>query len=383
MTRERQEMSSGDVPSITDAGTRDADEALRDPQTLLWGLDSLYVSFFLETSTCAIDWDDLAYRKEQLRNRKSEFSEVRLGTEAFALHAAGKKPYTYVLSNRAFEVRLAELMQPSCHVQFLSEALWTIGLDALLTRVVAWSDSLKLTWLRPELVARADWAFDYHLPQIDFDTESFVSRSTKDATHREHGKAQTFRFGQGDIVVRVYDKSAEIEQQSGKVWFHELWGRKDEVWRVEFQVRGERLKRAGIRTFEDLRDCQNDLLRELAQHHTTLRQRSQDSNRSRWPLHPLWQQLQADIAALPQTGLVEAIDPANTLRWREHKQCQSVYGILKGLAALDALIHRRKEPLSLQKILERLPDHLVMEHSEQLWKADVTQRTTAHRLGKW
>lgn len=350
---------------------------------LLRGIDSLYVSFYLDTATCSIDWEDLAYRKERVRTEGNDFAELSLGSESFALLPYGKKPYRYVLTNRAFEVRLGERMQPACHVQFFSEALWSDGPDALETRLRDWCASLGLTHIQREVISRADWAFDYHLPIIDFDASSFVSRATKDATHREHGKPQTFRMGQGEVVVRVYDKSTEIEQQSGKAWFFDLWGRKDQVWRIEFQVRGERLKQAGIRTFADMRDLQHDLLRELAENHTTLRAKTSDSNRSRWPLHPLWQQLSADIARMPQLGMVRAIDPESSLAWRQAKQLKALYGSLKGLSAVRSLITGKDQPIALEEMLRVLPRLLVRDHTDTLWRADIEHRMTAYRYGKW
>lgn len=126
---------------------------------------------------------------------------------------------------------MAERMQPGCHVQLFSKALWTVGLETLESRLNTWFQSVGLVRTAPEIVGRADWAFDYHLPFVDFDADAFVSRAAKDATYREHGKVQTFTMGKGDVVIRVYDKTAEIEQQSGKAWFFDLWGRKDLVWR--------------------------------------------------------------------------------------------------------------------------------------------------------
>ena len=353
------------------------------PLLLARGIDSLYVSHNLDTATSRLDWDELAYRKERARNDRAQLTELELGSETFALMPYGKKPYTYVLANRAFELRLAERMQPSCHVQLYSEALWSEGLDALETRFDTLCQSLELTRIRPEVVARADWAFDYHVPAVDFDADAFVSRATKDATHREHGKGQTFRFGQGDTVVRLYDKVAEIEQQSEKAWFFQLWGRDDQVWRIEFQVRGERLRSAGIRTLDDLRALQHDLLRELATNHTTLRTPGSDINRSRWPLHPLWQQLQADIASMPQHGLVRSIDPEQALRWRLERQLRSLYGSLKGLAAINGLLKNEAHPIGLEQLLEALPRLLDTHHGPSHWDAEVQKRLTAHRLGQW
>lgn len=192
--------------------------------------------------------------------------------------------------------------------------------------IVSWLQGTGSTQTKSETISRADFAFDFHVPEIDFDEDWFVSRATKDAKWRENNADQSFQFGKGDIVVRVYDKAAEIEQQSGKSWFFDLWGRKTNVWRIEFQVRGPRLKEGGIRTLGDLDAFGADLLRELARNHTTLRKPNGDKNRSRWPLHPLWEALVQAIDSLPQTGLVATIDPANELAYCRERQLKSLYG---------------------------------------------------------
>ena len=89
------------------------------PALLMSGLDSLYVSFFLDVTRGALDWDELALAKERVQQSHDQsFSEIRLGNETFALMPYGKKPYRYVLSNRLFEVRLAERMSPSATCNF-------------------------------------------------------------------------------------------------------------------------------------------------------------------------------------------------------------------------------------------------------------------------
>lgn len=83
-------------------------------------------------------------------------------------------------------------------------------------------------------MTRVDFTFDYYLPEIDFTEDHFVSRSTKDRKYRENKVTQTYQFGQSDVMLRVYDKIAEIRQKSEKVWFYELWGMKEDVWRIEW-----------------------------------------------------------------------------------------------------------------------------------------------------
>lgn len=353
------------------------------PKLLLRGVDSLYVSFFLDTVGSALDWEELSYQKELGRqSRGVRFRELTLGTETFALKPYGRKPYAFVLVNRAFEVRLAENLRPSCHAQFFSEALWSAGVDGLISRFQDWCASMNFKGLRPEVIARADWAFDYHLKSIDFTQDDFVSRAIKDGTWRENRSFQSAQIGKGEVVVRVYDKVAEIAQQSEKSWFFEHWGQNEEVWRIEFQVRGERLRGAGIRTLRDLQAFQNDLLRELATNHTSLRQPSLDGNRSRWPLHPLWQALCADIEALPQTGLVREIDEAKPTAWLLYQLGKSFYGHLKRVAALTYLQSDGKQIPDLDWVLEELPELLAPHHNSHDWERDVSQRITANRLGQ-
>ncbi|MEQ8442529.1 MAG: hypothetical protein RIM33_17165 [Alphaproteobacteria bacterium] len=368
------------IASIHEAGNQDRNEA---PKLLIRGLDSLYVSFYLDTMACDIDWDEIEFLKERIgRERKERLAEVTLGTETFALRPYGKSPYRYVLSNRAFEVRLSERLSPSCHVQFSSEGLWTEGAEGLMQRFLSWAESVGFRQLRPEVISRADWAFDYTLPKLDFDEKNFVTRATKDASWREHRQFQSFQFGVGHTVVRVYDKVAEIAQASEKTWFYQLWNQTDGVWRVEFQIRNARLREAGIRTFEDLKDFQADLLREVATNHTTLRTRTADANRSRWPLHPLWEALQTDIASLPQTGLVAVIDDDSALSWRKHKALKSMLGHCKYIAAIHAVQHGADDGLSFEAFMPLLSKMLSRHTDEQIWRNDVERKMLEIRLGQ-
>lgn len=344
---------------------------------LLHGLDSLYVSFFVGLSGGVLDFGAIAEAKAAAAASRNRMTELRLGDERFAVMPHGKKPYSYVLhaEGGAFEMRLAERLQPACHIQFASEALWRSGAAALVERVETWLRGLRAATLRSEQIARVDFAFDYHLPGgADFTADQLLSRASKDATHRDSGRIQTIRAGTGDVVLRLYDKVAEIEQQSGKAFFFDLWGEREDVWRVEAQVRGERLATAGIRSFADLVELGPDLMRELVENHTTLRIRTADTNRARWPLHPLWAALQADVSRLPQLGLVRDFggwEPGHDYRlWQ---QLQSLMGSLKGIACTLAEKHAPAPPPDLPELLRNLPDMLAADghHHPALWIEDV------------
>lgn len=352
---------------------------------MLYGLDSLYVSYFFNTKASLIDWDDLAYQKELAKSEgRGEGREVRLGCERFLLMPFGSKPYTYVLKNREFTVKLAENMNPSCYVQYSAEGLWLNGPDKQLNKFETWTLSVNASPKRPATVARADWAFDFALPHVDFDQDSFVSRANKDSLYRADGKPQTFTFGAGDKVVRIYDKSAEVEESSGKTWFFQLWGRQKDVWRIEFQVRGEGLKEAGIKSLSDLFVRNTGLLRDLATKHTTLRSKTRDPNRSRWPLHPLWQNLVKSIENLPHQVRAESVDLRATVLARLYDHERSLYGNLKGLGALLSILEKTDKPLTLEETVARLRmDLMLREHQPCEWEADIDRRRMLHQLGEW
>lgn len=183
-------------------------------------------------------------------------------------------------------------------------------------------------------------------------------------------------------LVRIYNKVAEIKQKSDKFWFFELWGQDQDVWRVEFQVRRQRLKESGIRTFNDLRNLQADLLRELATSNTTLGRPSDDGNRSRWPLHPLWASLIESISQRPQTGLVRTYDEQAGIAWQLDKNGKCVLGHLKQMAALlHASSHRTQVP-TLQETIKAMLSIVTRHHSDDLWRSDVERRVKANELGQ-
>lgn len=352
---------------------------------LLSGIDTVECAYYLRgVDVCAVDFARLTALREELRLAKvREPAVVELGDASFLLHPYGSASgYPLVMSNADFHVQFGERNNPSFFVKFLSAALWRDSALGLHQRFLAWAESVGLHPVRWEGLSRVDWSFDYYLPEIDFDEDGFVSLSVKDAIHREDRKAQTFSFGTGEVVLRVYDKVAEIGQRSGKTWFFRLWGCSENVWRIEFQVRKGVLRRFGVRTFADLEEGQGDVLRYLASEHDSLRVPNDDANRSRWPLHPLWADLQARIAELPGLGVYREIDTEAAIEERLTRIAMSVYGYYKRVAALYRLRHGA-EDVTRKEAAEYLERFLARVHDPLSWKLGVDKRTDQMRLGQW
>jgi hypothetical protein len=289
-----------------------------------------------------------------------------------------------VLTAPDCKIECGEFNRPSFFVTFRSEALWRQSAAHLHARFLTWATSAGLSSERPESVSRVDWAFDYHLPVVDFDESHFVSVAGKDSKHREGGRIQTLTFGRGDAVLRVYDKVAEIEQQSHKTWLFRLWnGICEDVWRIEWQARKTLLRQFGIRTVESLFERQGDVLRYLATEHTTLRTPTDDSNRSRWPLHPLWLDLQRRISTFDSLGAQRTDGLGSALEERLMRSLISVYGYLKRIAAIHAMQHGRSDVIPLALLLPELRMQLQRIHDPLAWNGDVRKRIDEMRLGPW
>jgi hypothetical protein len=244
---------------------------------LLHGIDTVQCAYYLTPPASKhLDFRALAVIKEQLRMSKSrEPRAVRLGDTEFFIYPYGSSSgYPFVLSNEDFKIELGEFNNPSCFVTYRSQALWRQSASTLHDKFVAWAMSVGCELQQPESLSGWISVLTIPWPSGCFDADSFVSLSDKDSQHRENGTVQTFTLGKGDVVLRVYDKIAEIRQQSAKVWFHELWGQDEHVWRIEWQVRKALLKGFSIRTFVDLQERQGALLHFLAESHDTLRIRS-------------------------------------------------------------------------------------------------------------
>jgi len=352
---------------------------------LLSGHDTIECAYYLAPDAgCSLDYERLAVEKEELRLSKSRKPKlIRLGSEEFMLagHGTGSG-YPFLIENEAFSIQLGEFNTPSFFVTFRSIALWHQSAQGLHERFLAWAASVGLRAYQPERLSRVDFTFDYHLPLIDFDEDNFVSSFAKDNQHRKHGKVQTFRLGEGDLVLRIYNKCDEIQESSAKAWFYDLWGMEQEVWRIEWQARKEWLRLVGIRTFEDLRERQGDLLRLLVNDHTTLRIKTDDSNRSRWPPHPLWLDLQGRVAQMDGLGVVRELDREKLLDERMMRISISMYGYMKRIAAIYSL-QGNTTAISLKQARAHLAVQLEHLHDPLTWQTDVERRINEMRLGEW
>jgi hypothetical protein len=352
---------------------------------LLHGIDTIEVSYYLDAVQGyeGLDFTSLLAKRDALKASKGRFyASVQLGCENFLLSNHGTNTgHSLFMENEFFEVALGEFIRPNFYVKFRCGRLWHEGIDALHARFLAWADSIGMYPSRRELVSRVDLAFDYQIPHVDFDLENFVSSADADKLYRRYGKNQTFDFGAGDVKLRVYNKSDEIRDKSGKVWFYKLWDNVTEnVWRIEWQLRKEGLRPIGIKTLNDLKERQGDLLLNLATSHTSLRIKGETNDRKAWALHPLWSDYLDRVARLPALGVVRDYDPDIVLDERLLRCLISMYGYMKRIAAIQC-VKRDLESVDLGVALLFMREKLFKLHDRIVWEDGVKQRAQQMRFG--
>lgn len=352
------------------------------PKLLLSGLDTLHLSYFQDTATSALDFVDLESRKATVAaSRDVREQAITLGGRNFKLMPYGASGYRFLLAAPEFDLRLSETLSPSCFAAFRSVGLWSQGETVLDARMRDWFRAMKMAPLRPEKVSRADFAFDFHLPVRDFDANDVVSYLAKNSTHRSHQIVETISFGKGALVVRIYDKSAEIEAKSKKRWFYELWNRKDDVWRVEVQLRGDILEHFGVRTLSQWNAAKRHILGVIARDRFSIRRPNGDSNRSRWPLNPLWEAVLEAIEAMPQSAPMRAFSAGDSHKRRCLDLAVNMVGQAASYAASDYLSGCRSTPLALDAVFSEIASDYFKTHSQAMFDEKVEQ-AIAKREGR-
>ncbi|QKI88901.1 hypothetical protein [Thiomicrorhabdus xiamenensis] len=151
------------------------------------------------------------------------------------------------------------------------------------------------------LISRFDICFDFFSNTFSFDEVSdrdWVTQAQQINSFLINGQRSGFKFGKQGVVCRIYDKTREIKEQSKKFYLYDLWksqGWDGEsiVWRIEFEFHTEVLKQIGLREIEKAISNQAELWAAVTKHWLKLViPNPNDSNRSRWQVHPVWEEVQ-------------------------------------------------------------------------------------------
>ena len=316
----------------------------------LAGIDTLVIGFYLKKfNLTEYDYKLLDTTKEMAKAPafKSSGQYVNFKQIDFTITPAGQKPYTYVLFNGDFTVKIAQKASekrfPEVFLEIRSQFLWRLGYKNCYTFLKEWVS----TWadIADDVVSRADLSVDLSgFPDISI--ENIVSRARKGKTYYQlipiqqreiyyyGSKITGWVFGSGPLMMRIYDKLAESKKVQ-KEWFQDLWkqgGWKEDsdVTRVELQIRRDFLKDFNVTDFKSLEDSLGDIFRYVTRDWFTLRQSSGGKNRSRWPITPFWSEVQA---AINDFGKICGLARGRIKEVKENNLIPQIAGLLTSIAA--------------------------------------------------
>lgn len=244
----------------------------------------------------------------------------------FRLDAPGRALVGLVSSGEAF---------PDLRVQPRAEFLHAVGPAGVLAWVYDVAEALGLVPLWK--VSRVDLFADFHGLGLTAESRwDFVCKGKRRKTFEDGEELETLYFGSGKpLMARLYDKTKESAAK-GTDWWPDRWGAAyrpgEQVWRVEFQVERAYLKDVGLSSPEEVLDAAGRLWAKLSGEWLTLRVPTEDSNRSRWPLSPVWEAVQA--ATFEGSAIGVDLVRSGQRRGDLRKLTPQVVGNMSSLAAL-------------------------------------------------
>jgi hypothetical protein len=266
------------------------------------GVDSLYLSFpgGIDPSL-AVCLQDLKLKAQANNATVVATAGIKMGEHLFEVRPRGRGRFAFVLEDNWFSIQLSNAsagVLPLAVVQIRSEYLTAVGPHEAVAAITQLVDGMgEVTG--PPKISRidlfADFCTDYDLASMP--GSHWVKRSKKRSIHEESDQVTGISFGSGnEVSARLYDKTLEI-QKSGKdymrpLWASEGWDAVAQVWRMEFQIRREGLPQQMLGAAGDVFGLCGSLWRYLCDEWLRLAIPSgSDDTRSRWPTHPLWEDL--------------------------------------------------------------------------------------------
>jgi hypothetical protein len=273
------------------------------------GIDTLQLSYrgeLYDETRVKLDQFKRIAQSENASERT--YAQFEIQGRAFSVLPRGSGLFRYVLTDPWFRISLSDGAGslPVAFVQIGSEVLTKVGarraqavLGGVLSEILSVSEGPS--------ISRIDCCVDFSTSQDmeSFNRRDWVTRAKRISQYAELDKFTGWSIGlRGSIAARLYDKTEEI-QVSDKSYFLDLWNEcgwngKSPVWRLEFQVKRAALKEFGDSQYEDVKALCAGLWPYLSQSWLRLAIPStNDTTRSRWPTHPLWELLQAADFGIP------------------------------------------------------------------------------------
>jgi len=195
---------------------------------------------------------------------------INISGMEFELLPNGCKGYAFILKNEGFELKISlyqskiENFAP-LQVRISSEYLWSYGIEKSWQIISNWITS-NIGKIALNKISRIDLCT--HVSGYDFIENyenSYKGQFKKfDNTYHTGKTINSITFGTRkgkNIYCRIYNKTLEVKELKKKYWFFEIWKQNgldiQNVWNLEFELKGEFLRSINVITFED---CLNNII---------------------------------------------------------------------------------------------------------------------------
>lgn len=266
---------------------------------LRWGVDSLYLSFTGEL------FHEIEANLEQLKKlaqseKASEqgFSQFDVLNHIFEVKDKATGMFAFTLEDNCFRINFSRAkakLMPMAYVKVSSEYLTHKTPDSIVEELQQLLGEFGVIGSSPS-VSRIDLFVDFGSNENmeSWDRHAWVTRSEKIEQYAVNGMFSGWSIGLGSpMVARLYDKILEIVKSKKDylipLWEEAGWNGDSRIWRMEFQFNREILRQLDIKTYQDAKNNLSGLWSYATTNWLRLTlENPEDSNRSRWALHPLW-----------------------------------------------------------------------------------------------
>lgn len=266
--------------------------------------------------------------KEQAAQNQTPTLVEHNGVQFHVADAGGKGGYTYRFdtgpNGAIWFFKKPKAGDPwGGRLSFHSQALAIKGLDGVRTDLYETCERLRLT-IPPDGVSigRVDYAVDILANDFVLEPTHFIMHARMGRqsfgdlsdmqTNGPSGRVTSITVGkQPGRQVIAYDKTEEVRKRNKLEW-PLIWNENlsalghdpidfdapdiPRVWRIELRMGKKALRdRTGVRGFQSLRWCLHGEMGRLTEdvnYHVP----TSDTNRARWPLHPMWNLMQETIS---------------------------------------------------------------------------------------
>jgi hypothetical protein len=310
-------------------------------------------------------WGRLELAKREARELRTEMPFTWPGThQTFLMQPGDLHGQPYWLRSGDYELRIGRPVgrvpvYTQLHSAYVHERgpEMAAGLVGTLLQVDVMKDRFELIGSRVDLYADVQgWRFELS------DHERFVARgrARRGYLKAEDGEDQVFsvgrevtmfRFGRDAVVARIYDKTREMRRRPVS-WLPDVWGEKwdqsEPVWRVEFQIRRKALGEFNLLWFDEMLASVQDLWNYGTHKWLTLRVRTENRQRTRWPLDESWRVVQSVRLGPQETGVVRrrVIEANEEMTVRVLQGSLSSWAAVKGIADLDGTLRALRPRLA-------------------------------------